>query len=134
MQALEILKSMMQWTAPDILAAAGVDNTTLVDQAAWAAEQAGYYFKYQNAPLTYSFTWPDPSQLRLARLPKTADGVGGTVFWDTGAVLFKYGNNKPKMVEFIQAMDEYKRLQRRPFPSWSEVLDVLKSLGYTKPE
>lgn len=103
-QALEILKSMMQWTAPDILAAAGVDNTTLVDQAAWAAEQAGYYFKYQNAPLTYSFTWPDPSQLRLARLPKTADGVGGTVFWDTGAVLFKYGNNKPKMVEFIQAI------------------------------
>ncbi len=83
-----------------------MDNTTLVDQATWAAEQAGYYFKYQNAPLTYSFTWPDPSQLRLARLPKTADGVGGTVFWDTGAVLFKYGNNKPKMVEFIQAIQK----------------------------
>ena len=105
-QALEILKSMMQWTSADILAASGVDNTVLVDQATWASEQAGYYFKYQNAPLTYSATWKDPSMLRLARLPKTADGVGGTVFWDTGAVLFKYGNNKPKMVEFIQAIQQ----------------------------
>jgi multiple sugar transport system substrate-binding protein len=105
-EALEIMKRMMEWTSADILAAAGVDNTTLVDQATWAAEQAGYYFKYQNAPLTYSATWPDPTQLRLARLPKTEAGVGGTVFWDTGAVLFKYGNNKPKMVEFIQAIQQ----------------------------
>jgi hypothetical protein len=39
-----------------------------------------------------------------------------------------------EVIEFIQAIDEYKRLQQRPFPSWSEVLDVLKSLGYTRPE
>ena len=38
-----------------------------------------------------------------------------------------------EVIEFIQAIDEYKRLQQRPFPSWSEVLEVLKSLGYTKP-
>lgn len=37
-----------------------------------------------------------------------------------------------EVVEFIQAIDEYKRLQQRPFPSWSEVLDILKMLGYTK--
>ncbi len=105
-EALEIMKRMMELTSADILAASGVDNTVLVDQAAWAAEQAGYYFKYQNAPLTYSATWGDPSMLRLARLPKTEAGVGGTVFWDTGAVLFKYGNNKPQMVEFIQAIQQ----------------------------
>ncbi len=105
-EALEIMKRMMDLTSADILAASGVDNTVLVDQAAWAAEQAGYYFKYQNAPLTYSATWGDPSMLRLARLPKTEAGVGGTVFWDTGAVLFKYGNNKPQMVEFIQAIQQ----------------------------
>ena len=39
-----------------------------------------------------------------------------------------------EVMEFIQAIDEYKRLQQRPFPSWSEVLDVLKSLGYARPE
>ncbi len=106
-QALEIMKSMMQWTSKDILSSTNVDSTAQVDQSTWAAEQAGYYFKYQNAPLTYSFNWPDPSMLRLARLPKTADGAGGTVFWDTGAVLFKYGANKAKMVEFIQAIQQY---------------------------
>lgn len=105
-EALEIMKRMMEWTSADILAAAGVDNTVLVDQATWASEQAGYYFKYQNAPLTYSATWADPSKLNLARLPKTEAGVGGTVFWDTGAVLFKYGANKAKMVEFIQAIQQ----------------------------
>lgn len=37
-----------------------------------------------------------------------------------------------EVVEFIQAIDQYKRLQQRPFPSWSEVLEVLKALGYAK--
>jgi hypothetical protein len=37
-----------------------------------------------------------------------------------------------EVIEFIQAIDQYKRLQQRPFPSWSEVLEVLKSLGYAK--
>lgn len=110
--ALEIMKRMMEWTSADILAAAGVDNTTLVDQATWAAEQAGYYFKYQNAPLTYSATWQDPGMLTLARLPKTEGGVGGTVFWDTGAVLFKYGANKEKMVSFIQAIQQDEAIWR----------------------
>ena len=37
-----------------------------------------------------------------------------------------------EVIEFIQAIDQYKRLQQRPFPSWSEVLEVLKALGYSK--
>jgi hypothetical protein len=32
----------------------------------------------------------------------------------------------------MKAMDKYKRENRRPFPTCSEVLQVLKSLGYTK--
>ena len=32
--------------------------------------------------------------------------------------------------EFMKAMDRYKRENRRPFPTWSEVLEVLRSLGY----
>ena len=32
---------------------------------------------------------------------------------------------------FRTAMDRYKRENRRPFPTWSEVLEVLRSLGYT---
>jgi hypothetical protein len=35
-------------------------------------------------------------------------------------------------VEFMQAMDEYKRLSGRMFPTCSEVLEVLTNLGYRK--
>jgi hypothetical protein len=33
---------------------------------------------------------------------------------------------------FMKAMDLYKRANRRPFPTWSEVLEVLYALGYRK--
>jgi hypothetical protein len=35
-------------------------------------------------------------------------------------------------IEFMRAMDRYKRDNRRPFPTWSEVLEVLFALGYRK--
>ncbi len=33
-------------------------------------------------------------------------------------------------VEFMKAMDDYKRKSGRQFPTWSEVLEVIRSLGY----
>jgi len=33
-----------------------------------------------------------------------------------------------------EAMDEYKRTSGRMFPTWSEVLEVVRGLGYAKPE
>lgn len=36
------------------------------------------------------------------------------------------------VLEFIQAIDDYKRLEGRPFPTWSEVLDIVKDLGYQR--
>ena len=35
-------------------------------------------------------------------------------------------------IEFMRAMDQYKRANQRPFPTWSEVLEVLLALGYRK--
>jgi hypothetical protein len=35
-------------------------------------------------------------------------------------------------IAFMKAMDQYKRDNRRPFPTWSEVLEVLAALGYRK--
>ena len=32
----------------------------------------------------------------------------------------------------MKAMDQYKRENRRPFPTWSEVLEVLRAMGYGK--
>lgn len=36
------------------------------------------------------------------------------------------------VLEFIQAIDDYKRSEGRPFPTWSEIFDVVKMLGYEK--
>ncbi len=36
-------------------------------------------------------------------------------------------------MEFMQAMHDYKQSSGRMFPTWSEVLEVLKALGYAKP-
>jgi len=33
-------------------------------------------------------------------------------------------------IEFMKAMDDYKRKSGRMFPTWSEVLEVVRSLGY----
>lgn len=38
----------------------------------------------------------------------------------------------PDVLELIRALDDYKLKYNRPFPGWSEVLHVLKSLGYKK--
>ncbi len=37
-------------------------------------------------------------------------------------------------IEFMSAMQEYKRRSGRMFPTWSEVLEVLHDLGYERPE
>ena len=42
------------------------------------------------------------------------------------------GEMTEEQFEFITAINEYKRVNRRPFPSWTEVLDVMKALGYRK--
>jgi hypothetical protein len=39
---------------------------------------------------------------------------------------------KPDEIEFMRAMDDYKRRSGRQFPTWSEVLEVLRDLGYRK--
>ncbi len=37
-------------------------------------------------------------------------------------------------MEFMKAMNEYKHRSGRMFPTWSEVLEVLRALGYEKVE
>jgi hypothetical protein len=33
---------------------------------------------------------------------------------------------------FVMAIDAYKRVNQKPFPTWTEVLEVLRKLGYRK--
>lgn len=110
--ALEIMKRMMPLTTADILSEGSTDGgvNATPDEQAFSAQQAGYYIKYQNAHLRMAATWEDPSLVRLAALPVQEGGVGGTVFWDTGIVLFKYGQNKQKAADFILALSKDDRI------------------------
>jgi hypothetical protein len=42
------------------------------------------------------------------------------------------GQMSDEQFEFLMAIDEYKRTNARPFPTWTEVLDVIKALGYRR--
>ena len=42
------------------------------------------------------------------------------------------GRMSDEQFDFLMAIDEYKRQNSRPFPTWTEVLDVMKALGYRK--
>ena len=42
------------------------------------------------------------------------------------------GEISGELLEFIMAIDEYKRINERPFPSWSEVFEIMQYLGYRK--
>ena len=42
------------------------------------------------------------------------------------------GEMTDEQFEFLMAVDEYKRVNNRPFPSWTELLDVMHALGYRK--
>ncbi len=42
------------------------------------------------------------------------------------------GEMTDEQFEFLMAIDKYKRVNKRPFPSWTEVLDVIHALGYRK--
>ena len=35
-------------------------------------------------------------------------------------------------IDFMKAMDDYKRRSGRQFPTWSEVLEVVRGMGYRK--
>ncbi|MBV9326708.1 MAG: ABC transporter substrate-binding protein [Chloroflexi bacterium] len=105
-QALDVMKKMKALSAPNVLnpgtTDAGVNDTP--DENAFAAQQATYYVKYQNAPLRFAATWPDPNQLQLGPLPKPQGGEGATVFWTTGACLFKYGQNKDQAAAYMKTL------------------------------
>ncbi len=111
-EALKLMKEMMALTAPNILEEGATDGGVngTPDEVAFAAQKAGLYCKYFNAPLRMAANWPDPTKLKMAGLPKFANGQGSTVFWTTGSCLFKHGKNKEKVVEYIKSLTYDKQI------------------------
>jgi hypothetical protein len=42
------------------------------------------------------------------------------------------GEMTPEQFEFVMAIETYKKVNKRLFPSWTEVLEVMLQLGYRK--
>jgi multiple sugar transport system substrate-binding protein len=104
--ALEIMKQMFELANPNVLdpgqTDAGVNDTP--DEGVFGKRQAAYYVKYQNAHLRMAGVWPNPDALRLGRLPVFPEGEGATVFWTTGATLFRYGREKDAAADYLDAL------------------------------
>ncbi len=103
-EALKLMKKLKDLGPANLLEAGasdgGVNGTP--DEVAFGAEKAGFYFKYFNAPYRMAANWKDPKQLQIGPYPKFANGEGSTVFWTTGACLFKHGKNKEKAAEYMK--------------------------------
>lgn len=40
---------------------------------------------------------------------------------------------RPEVLEFINAVNEFKSVRQKPFPTWSEIYDIFVGLGYRRP-
>ena len=73
-----------------------------------------------------------PPTMSIAKNQKNAAKAGPGRVENKKVAPTKPDEMSDELIEFITAIDEYKRLHQRPFPSWSEVLDILKELGYER--
>ena len=113
-EALEIMKRLMEVSNPDVLGQGATDAGANVtpDEGAFAGEKAAYYFKHAYGPINMSSKWADPSNLRLGAIPTVPGGSGGTVFWSTGAGLFTYGGNKDQAAEYMHFLTSNEQIHR----------------------
>lgn len=42
------------------------------------------------------------------------------------------GQMSEEQFEFLMAIEKYKQYNSRPFPTWTEVLEIIKAIGYRK--
>ncbi|MFM7129689.1 MAG: hypothetical protein ACKO5E_07930 [bacterium] len=66
---------------------------------------------------------------RATRAAKARNSSGRRRFVDPTTCEREYDFEE---MEFLKAIEDYKKSSGRAFPTWSEVLEVVKSLGYVK--
>ena len=135
-EALEIMRRMVELSHPDVLDPEAVLASISPDEAMFAAQTVAYYVKYQNAHVRFASGWPDPTRLQLAPLPANG-GPGGTVFWSTGVTLLRYGRNKRDAAAYANALTHDERIWRRSMGTGRDAagqLPAFRSLpGWSRP-
>ncbi len=111
-EALILMKKLKDLGPANLLEAGSTDGGVngTPDEVAFAAEKAGFYFKYFNSPYRMAANWKDPNLLQIGAYPKFAGGEGSTVFWTTGACLFTYGQNKEAAAEYMKTLTYDKKI------------------------
>jgi maltose-binding protein MalE len=106
-QAMAILKGILPYSQKDFFATGTAVEAGTIDEIALKAGRVAMIFKYANTAVHAANVWGSPgiADMGLAKLPKpAAGGAGGSVFWDTGAGLFKYGSNKQAAANWLTWM------------------------------
>jgi hypothetical protein len=70
-----------------------------------------------------------PAELKLPRMERRR-GAGIRRPEDRRSA--EEGEMTTEQFEFVMAIEEYKRANQKTFPTWTEVLEVIKILGYHK--
>lgn len=100
-QTLTYMKEIAAYAPPDFFNP-GLAEAGSYDEFEFKSGTAAMLEKYYNAPVRAGKVF-GMSKLGLARLPKpAAGGAGGTVFWNTGCGLLKYGQHKPEAAAFME--------------------------------
>lgn len=97
-----------------------------------ATPQAGDATQPQPDPSTVIPSWAYASRRsheQAARAAVARQSSGRRRFVDPTTCERDY---EAAELEFMMAMQEYKKRSGRMFPTWSEVLEVIRSLGYEK--
>ena len=104
-QAFEILKGIVPYAPKDFFATGTAVEAGTIDEVAMKSSRVAMIFKYANTSVHASNVWQGVGHIAdmgLSKLPKPAKGgAGGSVFWDSGAGLFKYGSNKQAVANWL---------------------------------
>ncbi|HVC82216.1 MAG TPA: hypothetical protein VNL35_17130 [Chloroflexota bacterium] len=107
-QAYKILKGIMPYVPKDFFSPGTTVNAGTIDEIAMKGSRVAMMFKYANSVVHSVPFWGHGftiDEMGLGRLPKpAAGGAGGSLFWDTGAGLFKYGSNKQAVAHWLTTL------------------------------
>jgi hypothetical protein len=103
------------------------ERNTAIGFTAIAADDQGN--DLQNLPPVADVIVNRKTEARARRAATASYSSGRRRFVDPATCERDYSEAE---MEFMNAMQDYKQASGRNFPTWSEVLEVLTSLGYQK--
>lgn len=98
-----------------------VDRRTGVDRRQMSREESGY-------------TGPERRQATAERRSGLERRRGAGIRREEDRRSAEEGEMTPEQFEFIRAVEVYKKVNHKLFPTWTEVLEVILQLGYRKVE